>query len=47
MRPSDVEILIGDSSKFRGDTGWEPEIPFDKTLKDIVDYWRERVATGE
>ncbi|MEM7583416.1 MAG: GDP-mannose 4,6-dehydratase [Acidobacteriota bacterium] len=47
MRPSDVEILIGDSSKFRADTGWEPEIPFDKTLSDIVDYWREKIAAGE
>lgn len=46
MRPSDVEVLIGDSSKFRADTGWEPEIPFDKTLSDIVDYWRVRVAAG-
>ena len=46
MRPSDVEILIGDSSKFRNDTGWEPEIPFDQTLKDIVEYWRERIASG-
>jgi len=47
MRPSDVEILIGDSSKFRGDTGWEPEISLDKTLQDTVDYWREKVAAGE
>lgn len=46
MRPSDVEILLGDSSKFRADTGWEPEIPFDKTLADIVEYWRERIASG-
>ncbi len=44
MRPSDVEILIGDSSKFRADTGWEPEIPFEQTLRDIVEYWRKRVA---
>ncbi len=44
MRPSDVEILIGDSSKFRADTGWEPQIPFDQTLRDIVEYWRQRVA---
>ena len=29
LRPSDVEVLIGDSSKFRADTGWEPRIPFD------------------
>lgn len=46
MRPSDVEILIGDSSKFRADTGWEPQIPFEKTLQDTVDYWRDRVASG-
>ena len=46
MRPSDVEILIGDSSKFRADTGWEPQIPFDQTLRDTVEYWRERVADG-
>ena len=40
LRPSDVEILIGDSSKFRADTGWEPRIPFDQTLRDLLDYWR-------
>lgn len=43
MRPSDVPILIGDSTKFRKKTGWKPEIPFEKTLKDILDYWRQRV----
>jgi GDP-4-dehydro-6-deoxy-D-mannose reductase len=41
LRPSDVEILIGDSSKFRADTGWEPQIPFEQTLDDLLDYWRE------
>ena len=46
MRPSDVEILLGDSSKFRDDTGWAPEIPFDRTLKDTFDYWQERIAAG-
>ena len=44
MRPSDVEILIGDSSKFRADTGWQPEIPFDQTLADTFAYWRQKVA---
>jgi len=43
MRPSDVVRLIGDSSKFRNDTGWAPEVPFDKTLSDLLQYWRERV----
>jgi len=36
-------ILVGDSSKFRKQTGWKPEITFEKTLKDTLDYWRERV----
>lgn len=40
LRPSDVEILIGDSSKFRADTGWEPRIPFDQTVRDLLDHWR-------
>lgn len=43
LRPSDVEILVGDSTKFRDRTGWEPRIPFDQTLQDLLDYWRERI----
>jgi GDP-4-dehydro-6-deoxy-D-mannose reductase len=44
MRPSDVEILVGDSSKFRAATGWEPLIPLDQTLRNIFEYWQERIA---
>lgn len=43
MRPSDVPVLIGDCTKFKERTGWQPEIPFRQTLKDLLDYWRERV----
>lgn len=43
MRPSDVQILVGDYSRFNKATGWEPEIPFEKTLEDLLNYWRERV----
>ena len=43
MRPSDVEVLLGDCSKFRRETGWKPKIKFEKTLKDLLDYWRELV----
>jgi len=43
MRPSDVPILIGDSSKFRRQTGWKPKIPLKQTFRDLLDYWRERV----
>ena len=44
LRPSDVEILIGDSSKFRADTGWEPRIPFEQTLRDLLAYWRRTLT---
>lgn len=44
LRPSDVEILIGDSSRFRADTGWEPQIPFEQTLRDLLAYWRTTLA---
>lgn len=43
FRPSDVPVLLGDSTKFRKKTGWQPKIPFEKTLKDLLNYWRERV----
>lgn len=46
LRPSDVEILIGDASKFRADTGWEPRIPFDQTVSDLLDDWRARLSRG-
>lgn len=42
-RPSDVLLLLGDCSKFRRLTGWEPTIPFEVTLKDLLEYWRQRV----
>jgi GDP-4-dehydro-6-deoxy-D-mannose reductase len=43
MRPSDVPLLVGDSSKFRKKTGWKPTIAYEKTLEDTLNYWRERV----
>ena len=43
LRPSDVPILWADTAKFQRATGWEPQIPFEKTLADLLDYWRDRV----
>lgn len=43
MRPSDVLILHGDASRFHEKTGWVPKVPFEQTLRDMLDYWRERV----
>jgi GDP-4-dehydro-6-deoxy-D-mannose reductase len=44
LRPSDVEVLLGDASKFRAATGWEPRIPLEQTLADTLDYWRGEFA---
>lgn len=44
IRGVDVPVLISDSSKFRGITGWEPKIPFKKTLQTVLDYWEEKLS---
>lgn len=49
IRPSDVTLQIPDVSKFRAATGWEPEYGLDATLRDLLEYQRERArraATG-
>jgi GDP-4-dehydro-6-deoxy-D-mannose reductase len=42
MRPADDPVLIGDSTKLRG-LGWEPQVPIEQTLADILNYWRENI----
>jgi GDP-4-dehydro-6-deoxy-D-mannose reductase len=44
MRPSDVRLLWANVDKFTAATGWRPSILFEKTLADLLDYWRERVG---
>ncbi len=46
MRPSDVLVLAGSAARFRDRTGWEPVIPFERTLADLLDYWRTRIGAG-
>jgi GDP-4-dehydro-6-deoxy-D-mannose reductase len=44
LRPVDAPILVGDPGRLRAATGWEPTIPLDRTLRDLLDYWRARVG---
>jgi len=44
-RPVDVPVVYGSAEKFYQLTGWMPEIPFEQTLEDTLDYWREQVKT--
>lgn len=45
LRPIDADLQVPDTTKFRTHTGWRPEIPYETTLRDLLDYWRARVAT--
>ena len=44
LRPSDVPAQVGDPSRLRAATGWEPRIPLEQTLIDLLSDWRARVA---
>ena len=42
LRPYDVTLQIPDCSKFKA-LGWEPQISFEQTMKDLLDWWRQNV----
>jgi GDP-4-dehydro-6-deoxy-D-mannose reductase len=44
LRKTDIPFLAGDGSKIRRETGWEAEIPLDRTLRDLVESWRRGAA---
>lgn len=46
LRPIDADLQVPDTAKFKAHTGWEPEIPFETTMGDLLDYWRERLSHG-
>jgi len=44
LRPIDADLQVPNTEKFRLHTGWKPEISFETTMRDLLNYWRERVA---
>jgi GDP-4-dehydro-6-deoxy-D-mannose reductase len=42
MQVADVPVQMGSFEKLHRQTGWQPEIPFEQTLLDLLDYWRRR-----
>ena len=44
LRPSDVPILLGSAAKLTRETGWTPTIPLERTLSDLLDYWRDDIS---
>lgn len=45
-RPNDVPILRGDPSRIEREIGWRRAIPLDRTVDDLLDYWRKRCASS-
>ena len=43
LRPIDADLQVPNTIKFKNHTGWEPEISFQKTMLDLLNYWREKV----
>lgn len=43
FRPNDIPVLLGDSRRIREELGWQPQIPMDRSLNDLLDYWRRSV----
>lgn len=46
LRPIDADLQLPNTKKFRSHTGWKPEIAFEKTMKDLLDYWRIKLSNG-
>lgn len=47
LRPIDADLQVPDTSKFKKHTGWKPIISFEKTMKDLLDYWRDEVSKNK
>jgi GDP-4-dehydro-6-deoxy-D-mannose reductase len=44
LRPSDNPVVLGDPRRIDAEVGWRAEIPIERTLSDLLDYWRTRTA---
>jgi GDP-4-dehydro-6-deoxy-D-mannose reductase len=45
QRPSDIPLLVGDNARLRAETGWEPRIELEQTLRDTLDFWRGNMGS--
>ena len=43
LRPNDTPLVLGDHSRLTADTGWTPQIPLEKTVEDLLNYWRHQI----
>jgi len=41
VRANDIPVLVGDATRLREATGWEPAIPLEQSLQEILHWWRQ------
>ncbi len=46
LRPIDADLQVPDCRKFKEHTGWEPQIRFEDTMQDLLEYWRIKIKNG-
>lgn len=47
LRPIDADLQVPNVEKFIRHTGWQPQIPFETTMSDLLEYWRQRVQASQ
>ncbi|GAB4325640.1 MAG: GDP-mannose 4,6-dehydratase [Candidatus Sumerlaeia bacterium] len=47
FRPADQPVLCGDAGRLRAATGWRPAIPFDQTLRDMFEWWKQQIEHSD
>jgi GDP-mannose 4,6-dehydratase len=47
LRPIDANLQVPDTTKFHLHTGWTPQIGFEQTMSDLLEYWRARIASSQ
>jgi|TARA_B100002003_G_scaffold251735_1_gene297068 GDPmannose 4,6-dehydratase len=47
LRPIDADLQVPNTEKFMKHTGWKPEIQFEDTMRNLLDYWRDRVNASD
>ncbi|AKM79453.1 MAG: GDP-D-mannose dehydratase [Candidatus Beckwithbacteria bacterium GW2011_GWB1_47_15] len=43
LRANDPKVITADNTKLRQATGWRPEVSFEESLKDTLNYWRNEI----
>ena len=46
IREIDADLQVPDTTKFKKHTGWKPEITFEQTMQDLLNFWREEIKKG-